>query len=299
MAIQTGWLVYNGGLNSAKFNEIHEWYRHTAEGKGFSLELVGNHELISTIEDGRSVVKWREGISEPDFILFLDKDIRLARQLERQGFRLFNRADVIEICDDKTATFQTLADKGIRMPKTILSPLMFEGTKEQDDSFIERIEQELSYPLVIKEAYGSFGEQVYLVQNREELAARRSELLYVPHLYQEFVESSAGRDVRIHVVGGKVVAAMMRVSEIDFRANVTNGGVMRVFEPPADFREMAIAASEQVGADFSGVDLLFGKNGEPILCEVNSNAHIKNIYDCTGIDVTEAIFDHIIQAVGR
>ena len=96
-----------------------------------------------------------------------------------------------------------------------------------------------------------------------------------------------------------MVAAMMRVSETDFRANVTNGGIMRPFEPSPAFSAMAIAASEQVGADFSGVDLLFGEDGNPVLCEINSNAHIKNIYDCTGIDVTEAIFDHIIQAVGQ
>ncbi|WP_455660676.1 ATP-grasp domain-containing protein [Pradoshia sp.] len=299
MAKQTGWLVYNGGLNSAKFNEIHEWYRQTAERKGLYLELVANHELMSVMEDGQSVVKGRGNIEQPDFIVFLDKDIRLARQLEQQGLRLFNRADVIEICDDKTATFQALAGKGIRMPKTIFAPLMFKGTKEEDEAFIENVGQELSYPMVIKEAYGSFGEQVYLVRNREELADRRKKLLYVPHLYQEFVGSSAGRDVRIHVVGGKVIAAMMRVSETDFRANVTNGGVMKPFEPSSDFCEMAIAASEQVGADFSGVDLLFGEDGKPILCEINSNAHIKNIYDCTGIDVTEAIFDHIIEAAGK
>lgn len=299
MGKQTGWLVYNGALNSAKFNEIHEWYRQTAKRKNLALELVANQELLSVIENGQAVVKWDKRIPYPDFILFLDKDIRLARQLERQGFQLFNRADAVAACDDKIATFQRLAGKGIRMPKTIFSPLMYEGTKEKNTSFIDLVEQELSYPIIIKEAYGSFGEQVYLVRNREELAARRNELLYLPHLYQEFIESSFGRDCRIHVVGSMVVAAMMRVSETDFRANVTNGGVMRPFQPPADFCELAIAASEQIGAEFSGVDLLFGQEGEPVLCEVNSNAHIKNIYDCTGIDVTEAIFDHIIQAVGK
>ena len=74
---------------------------------------------------------------------------------------------------------------------------------------------------------------------------------------------------------------------------------MRSYQPSREFCELAIAASKHIGADFSGVDLLFGQDGKPLLCEVNSNAHIKNIYDCTGIDVTEAIFDHIIQAVGK
>lgn len=53
-----------------------------------------------------------------------------------------------------------------------------------------------------------------------------------------------------------------------------------------------------MGADFSGVDLLFGDNDEPIICEVNSNAHIKNVFDCTGIDVSEYIFDYILERIG-
>lgn len=292
-----GWLIYNGSLLSPKFLEIHDWYKESATKKGITLDLLKNTELYSVIEGNQAVIKSVKQYAQPDFILFLDKDIRLANQLEQMGYRLFNKASVIDVCDSKIMTFQALANHSIKLPKTIFSPLIFTAATEKDQSSIDFIERELSYPIVIKEAYGSFGDQVYLVQTRKELVEMRNKLHQIPHLYQEFIKSSKGRDVRVHVVGDKVVASMLRTSETDFRANVTNGGTMHKYVLPKEFEELAIKASQIIGADFSGVDLMFGEEEEPILCEVNSNAHIKNIYDCTGIDVTEHIFDYILRKV--
>ena len=67
------------------------------------------------------------------------------------------------------------------------------------------------------------------------------------------------------------------------------------FEPPKSFIDLAVKAVKLVGADFAGVDLLFGENDEPVLIEINSNAHMKNIFTCTGIDVADIIVKHIIQ----
>jgi len=289
-----GWLIYNGGLVSKKFLEINQMYISAAKKVGIQLLPVKNNEIYSFVMADSLQVKM-DGLFQPDFILFLDKDIRLAKQLEGLDYQLFNQANTIEICDDKIATFQTLAKKRIRMPKTLFSPMMFPGTIDTNDYFIDQVEREFDYPIVIKEAYGSFGEQVYLVKNREELIAKRQELLYRPHLYQQFISSSSGKDARLYVVGDQVVASMLRFNEKDFRANVTNGGMMQRFDPPKAFKELAIKASQAVGADFSGVDLLFGANDEPIICEVNSNAHIKNVFDCTGIDVSEYIFAYILE----
>lgn len=295
-----GWLIYNGGLKSPKYMELNTLYVQAAEKLGITLELIPNNEIYCLIQNNQTVIQTHKTISKPDFVLFLDKDIRLARHLEKLGYKLFNSREVIELCDDKMLTFQALADAKIAMPKTLFAPLVFKGmgTDEVDFHFIDHIEQELGYPLVIKEAFGSFGAQVYLIHNREELITKQKELQDIPHLYQAFIASSKGRDVRVYVVGDQVVASMYRFSETDFRANVSNGASMKPYEPNEAFCKLAIAATKKLGADFTGVDLLFGPEGEPILCEVNSNAHIKNIYDCTGIDVAEYIFKHILRVLG-
>ena len=58
--------------------------------------------------------------------------------------------------------------------------------------------------------------------------------------------------------------------------------------------ELAEEASRRLGLDFAGIDILFGKDG-PLLCEVNSNAHFKSTYDCTGVDLASLIAEHIIS----
>ena len=296
-----GWLIYNGGLRTPKYMELNELYAAAAKKLGIEVELIANDELHPCIENGQTQLKSIKERSTPQFILFLDKDIRLAKQLEKMGYRLFNSSQVIENCDDKMLTFQVLADHNIKMPKTLFAPLYFygTGTGEPNLNFTLTLEKELGYPMVIKETFGSFGAQVYLVHNRSELIAKQKELIYKPHLYQEFIQTSIGRDVRIYVVGEKVVASMYRHSETDFRANISNGGAMQPYVPNKAFCQMAIDATKALGADFTGVDLLFGEDGEPVLCEVNSNAHIKNIYDCTGIDVAEFIFKYILEKINH
>ncbi|MFW5676022.1 MAG: ATP-grasp domain-containing protein, partial [Acetivibrio ethanolgignens] len=63
---------------------------------------------------------------------------------------------------------------------------------------------------------------------------------------------------------------------------------MKAYEPTEEEKRLAVRACQALGLDFAGVDILFGEAG-PVVCEVNSNAHFKNIYDCTGVNVAEHI----------
>lgn len=81
----------------------------------------------------------------------------------------------------------------------------------------------------------------------------------------------------------------------DFRANISNGGKMKQYEPTKQQVKLAIDCVKAIGLDFAGVDLLFDEDEEPIVCEVNSNAHFKNIYDCTGVNVAEHIIEYICK----
>lgn len=102
-------------------------------------------------------------------------------------------------------------------------------------------------------------------------------------------------------MGDKAVAAMYRFSENgDFRANITNGGSMRAYQPAPEECALAVRAVKALGLDFAGVDLLFGNGGQDcadIVCEVNSNAHFKNMYDCTGVNAAECIMGYICSAL--
>lgn len=287
------WIVANRFLNSQeKFRQLNQRLLNAAKNRGIDLKVVTNDQLLVRVDQVGLTVPID---LKPDFVVFLDKDIRLAQALEESGLKLFNTARSIEICDDKSLTALMLAGQGIKTPITILGPKTFDGVGYSNLDFLNEVVKQLGFPLVVKECFGSFGKQVYMVNTMDELEKIVSQTSK-PILFQEFIASSFGRDIRINVVGGEVVTAMQRINKNNFRANVTNGASMLPYEPTNAECEMAVRACEIVGADFAGVDLLFGKD-EPILCEINSNAHIENIYNCTGVDVSEKMLGHILKII--
>lgn len=287
------WLVVNGFIDSEKFRQIFAWLMEAGKKQGCTLELKTNSQLLPELVLGEDSPLY--GGRRPQFVIFWDKDVRLARLLEKFGLRLFNCAESIEICDDKARTYLELFEKKIRMPRTIIAPKTFrmEGYPKLD--FLQQIERRLGYPMVIKECYGSFGQQVWLVHDQKELLKCLQGIQNRPFLFQEYLAASRGHDIRIQMVGTQAVAAMHRYNPDDFRANITNGGRMEAHTPNAAQLDMAVQVMEALGLDFAGVDLLFGADGEPVLCEVNSNAHFVNIWKCTGVNAAEAIVQYCME----
>lgn len=264
----------NGFLRTKKFNELAELFCAAANRLRIELKTVVNEEILPLVWKNEEAV---------DFVLFWDKDVLLASWMEAQGVPVFNSAECIALCDDKRKMHLAFAKAGIPVPETVIAPMTFSGIGFTNYDFLPQVEERLGYPLVVKEGYGSFGAQVYLAQNREELIKIIENCSSTEILLQEYIEESHGRDIRLQVVGDQVVGSMYRYSTTDFRANISAGGSMRPYEPSAEEKELAIRAARAVGADFAGVDLLFSENG-PLVCEVNSNAHFKNLMDCTGVD---------------
>ncbi len=278
-----GLLVVNGFLKSRKFDEIYMWLGSAFEKRGHGIRVCNNIELSLTSED-----------ISADFVIFWDKDIVLARRLEAMGLRLFNTSRAIELCDNKALTYTALYGK-LPMPRTIAAPMTYRNIGYSDTAFVYDAIEILGIPLVIKECFGSFGAQVYLAETAEQ-AEKIIKNTSEPLILQEFISESRGRDIRLNVVGGEVIASMLRYNDNDFRANITNGGKMQNYTPTSEEKDIAVKACKELGLDFGGVDILFSDRG-PLLCEVNSNAHFKNIYDCTGINAAEYICEYVEKCV--
>ena len=281
-----GWLIVNGFLQSNKFSQLYDFLQNAAESEGIELSVKTSTELFCALDKGIC------GVEKPDFALFWDKDYVLARRLEQEGVALFNGAEAVRICDDKSLTAVALRGK-VRMPKTLIAPKTFEGVGYGDGEWLRGAIEALGFPMVVKEACGSFGKQVYLAESEKELFSLVENIGYKPFLLQEFIASSKGRDVRINVVGDQVFCAILRENSEDFRSNITGGGIGKRYTPTEAQAELALTACKAIGLDFAGVDVLFGEDGEPILCEVNSNPHFKSTFDCTGKDMSVAILRYI------
>lgn len=283
-------MVINNFLENKKFFGIYSMLELSAKKEGIELSVMKSGDILHNIDFVKRL--------DCDFVLFWDKDVLLAKMLESAGFRVFNPADAIYYCDNKAYTALLLQKAGVPAPPTFTAPLTYEGVGYTDKAFLKSITAETGYPVVVKELYGSFGQQVSLVQNENELFSLVDSFGSKGFLLQKFVEASFGKDVRINVVGDCAVCSMLRHSvNGDFRSNISNGGTAERFEPDEETKKIAVAACRALGLDFAGVDVLFGEGGRPLVCEVNSNPHFKSSLDCTGVDMSEIILRYIKEKV--
>ena len=284
-----GVFVSSAYLRGRKFEEPWEMLRDACSGRGVGLRRMSNSKLAVPVGD-----PGLKGIlGDPDFVLFWDKDTVCAANLEMCGMRVFNPSECIRVCDDKALTHLALSRVGIPSIETVVCPMSYGGCDDPD--FVSRASTIVGFPMVAKDRFGSFGQQVRMVSNENELRNLISGP-YVPRILQPYIKCG-GHDVRVEVVGGRPIAAMSRTAPPgDFRSNASIGGTIAGHVPDDEESELAVRACEAVGADFAGVDIIRTPDG-PVVCEVNSNAHIRNLLDCTGIDAADAIVDHVISEV--
>ena len=313
--MKQGWLIVNEYLDTEKFLEIRKLFLSGAEKKNVKLTVYTNADFA--VDLSGAVVKSRafdEG--EPEFIIFYDKDIALASALEKMGYRLYNSADAIDVCDSKVKTATRISEYNLNcrgdeakilMPKTYKVPFTYENIGIKDSysfDFLEYVEKDLceagegalsgAYPMVIKESNSSFGMGVHLAGSREEAVKLICEYGNKECIIQEYLSYSSGRDYRLQMVSDKCVCAMMRSNENDFRANITNGGKMSEYKPTDEDLSLARNVMKCLKLDFAGIDIMHDKSGRAVFLEANSNAHFKNIYDLTGINAAEKMIEYIV-----
>lgn len=260
---------------------------------GADVTIYKNDDFgLSTDENGIRLT-----FKDVDFVIYLDKDKYLLEALTLSGIKVFNTREAIENCDDKVLTYLALAKANIPTPATYPAPLCYKPGSTVPKAALKRIATELSYPIIVKESFGSLGKGVYLAKDEKELETLANRLIDRPHLFQKFVSTSYGKDVRVIVIGGEVVGGMIRQSENDFRSNVAAGGRAEKYGLSDGIKEIALKAHKALGLDYSGVDILFGENGKPIVCEVNSNAFFRSFEAVTHINVARKYAEYVLSKI--
>ena len=284
-----GLLFTNHFLSSPHFDALYAQLEAAAERLNIKLLRATGGDCVMPFD--------AHPAKDADFVLFWDKDIAAARRMVRHGIPVFNSPDAIRICDSKSETAEALLSAGVPTPRTLSAPTTYPAIGYTKTDFVQKAGKALGYPLVIKECYGSFGEQVYLASTEAEAVAIVSDLDGRPFVFQEMIKESFGTDIRVNVVGDNAVCAMRRTGKAgDFRSNIAGGGSGAPYTLSEKEAEIAVSAARAVGADFAGVDLLLGKDG-PLVCEVNSNPHFTGTLRYTGVDLAIPIFEHILKSI--
>ena len=214
----------------------------------------------------------------------------VVRQFELMGIHASNSAAAILNARDKLRCLQILAGAGIGMPAT--------GYAHSTQDQAALVPLVGGAPLVIKLLEGTQGIGVVLADTasaaKSVMEAFRS--LDANILVQEFVKESAGQDLRCFVVGGKVVAAMLRkASGGDFRANIHRGATAEAATLSGQETQTALRAAGALGLEVAGVDMLRSSRG-PLVIEVNASPGLEGIEKATGVDVAGAIVNFVVKS---
>jgi ribosomal protein S6--L-glutamate ligase len=218
--------------------------------------------------------------------------LAVVRQFEMMGVYCLNESQAIARSRDKLRCLQLLSRHDIGLPPTV-----FTRQAEHVPDCIERVD---GPPVVVKLLQGTQGIGVVLA----ETAMAASSVIEAFHgleqniLIQKFIKEANGADIRALVVGRKVVAAMRRQAVSgEFRSNIHRGGTARKVRLSPDCRKTALAAARVLGLTVAGVDLIESAEG-PMVMEVNSSPGLEGIQKTTGVDVAEAIIEHVEREVG-
>lgn len=263
---------------------------------GFEVQVLEPKyfDIIVSRSTSRSIRYKGERVEMPSLVMSRTGSgtnyftLALMRQIEKFNIPVINSSSSIDIVSDKLMTSQLLTRDNIPIPKTMLVT----GTVDLD-----LVEKEIGFPCVVKATSGSKGKTVYLCENRKYFKDLMELLnniaLKKTLIIQEFINTRPGEDLRVWVIGGKVIAAMKRTAPVgDFRANISQGGTAEPFEITEEIDYIARQTATTLGLQIAGIDLLFDNSGY-LVCEANSSPGFDGMDKYCGTDMAQKITDFI------
>ncbi len=290
------WILYGEDIESTA-DLAFEVRRFIAEAPDMGIDLKvykpSQFDLLVTEEDRDSILIDGDPVPLPDccfpYLHHGDRSyfsLSILRQLERLGVKVFNTAATIEMVADKLHTHQVLAENGMPTPTTMLAKFPVD---------IDLIERTIGFPVVVKTLLGSNGSGVFLIENAPafndlmELIGETNPNIQI--IFQKFVANSKGRDLRLFVVDGEVVASMeRRARDGGFKANYSTGGTVQEFIPDEQAVEMAVRTAQLLDIQVAGIDLLFTDGGYTI-CEANTFPGFKGLEQACDVNAPKKIFE--------
>lgn len=288
-------------LSKGSANYTTRRLKEVAIARGHEVRVISYAKCYMTVEKGNPVVYYKgEKLIDIDAIIpriaqsYTKYGSAVVRQFEMQGVYTTASSIAIVRSRDKLRAYQLMAKAGVEVPKTVFA--------RETANFDEVIEAAGGAPVIIKVARGTHGNGVVLAETRKAAKAVMQAFYVegVSFLVQEFIEESAGSDIRALVVGGRVVASIKRQNlDDDFRSNTHQGGVGTAVKLTDEEEKTAVRAAKAMGLPICGVDMMRSSRG-PLVLEINSSASLKTPETVTKRDVATQIIEYVERnAKGR
>ena len=303
-------LVISSEPKESKMFHTAESFVKEGKAEGHKVYIVKVENAYIRFEDGAYYVhnvgdeKGFE-ISASDTVAFVRGSVRLKKswldilsQLEKIGVCMVNSRETVELTSDKYRTYLKLMDFGLTQPKTVLIP-----NKDGVEEALKTLDTE--FPIIMKTLEGSKGIGVLFVESERSLTSL-VQLLFAQDedtdlLIQEFKKTEY--DVRVIVLGGKVIASMERgVVKGDFRSNVSQGAEVKEFNLTELEVEQSLLAAKAVDGAWAAVDFIPSENREkepPFILEVNHSPGTDGIEKASAMNVVKTVIDYYADPDNR
>ena len=276
------WLIYREE-DTVKNKAYIESYIKLAPDFGLKCRLVLVSELVCGVEDGKPFVKGPEPL--PAFAVVRTIDPDLSRHLELCGVRCFNSSEVSRICNNKAYTYAHLSNHGIPMPNTVF-------VKNRDlSAFLPTLE----CGKVIKSVSGHGGAEVTLYDGDPE------RILKLVHGDDVVVQDRIGKkakDLRVYCLGDRILAAVLRESDDDFRANFSLGGNVSLYTLKPHEIRLVKQITARLKFDLVGIDFLLDENNNLIFNEIEDVVGARMLYKVSDIDIVDEYLSYIREVIG-
>jgi ribosomal protein S6--L-glutamate ligase len=272
----------------------HRRLQEAAQERGHELDIINTLRCYMNIASRRPEIFYN-GERLPVYDAVIPRigasvtfyGLAVLRQFEMMGVYPLNESVAIGRSRDKLRSMQILARDGIGLPVTTFA----HDPKETE----EVVKLAGGAPLVVKLLEGTQGIGVVLADTdrsaKSVIEAFRGANVNI--LVQEFIKEAGGSDIRVLVVGGKVVAAMKRQgAEGEFRSNLHRGGTAQTIKISPEERSTAVRAAKALGLNVCGVDMLRANHGAVVM-EVNSSPGLEGVENATGIDIAGMMIEFL------
>ena len=257
------------------------------EMRGHEMHFLNIKECYMKLDAKTPEIHYRGGIILNQFDAIIPRirpsitfyGCALTRQFEALNVFCLNSSTAITQSRDKLFSLQLLLQSGIDIPTT-----GFANSPLDTNDLITMVG---GPPLIVKLLEGTQGKGVVLAETKKaaESVINAFKSLNANILVQEFIKEASGKDLRLFVVDGKVVATIQREAMPgEFRANIHLGGTATVIKPTSEEKKIAIRAAKAMDLKVSGVDIIRSSKG-PLLLEVNSSPGLEGIEGATNKDI--------------
>jgi ribosomal protein S6--L-glutamate ligase len=250
--------------------------------EGGKLDLIDHHKMPSA-----DVVLPRQGATVGD------SSLNLIRQLSLMGIPVVNDFDAIRLARNQFLTLMSLAAVHIPIPDSVFV--------NSDEGFLNALERLGGLPVVVKQVSSRQGQGVILVDTQQKVESMIRDYLTKRDglLIQHFIQPAGRRDLRVLIVGGKVLGAVeLKPGKGDFRANFHLSGASRSVNISPELQDIALRSADAVGLEIAGVDIILDQNRRFNVIEVNYSPGFRGFEAATGIDVAGGIINYVAATYG-